>query len=160
MTKEIEQTCKTHIKYTEKGEHLHTALAAAGLSLYELDGIWHTDDNVDAVQAFIDNYSPTVETLMTRVNSTFESLMMGLTSEYTEAEVNSWSKQESEARKGGGPMTEAIASARGISLFDLCNKILSKADSYAARSGTLIGTKQLLEECIKAGGASTDWPAS
>lgn len=43
------------IRYIEKGEGLHEAIAAAGHALYQRDGEWIADDEA-AVQSIIDAY--------------------------------------------------------------------------------------------------------
>lgn len=45
------------ITYTEKGAGLHAAVAAAGHTLWQLDGEWLSSDDA-AVQAIIDAYDP------------------------------------------------------------------------------------------------------
>lgn len=45
------------INYTEKGEGLHRAVAAAGHFLECRDGVWRSSNDV-AVQAIIDSYDP------------------------------------------------------------------------------------------------------
>ena len=44
------------IAYIEKCYGLHEAIAAAGLRLTEVDGVWQADDEA-AVQAIIDTYA-------------------------------------------------------------------------------------------------------
>ena len=44
------------IAYIEKGYGLHAAIAAAGLRLTEVDGVWQADDE-KAVQAIIDTFA-------------------------------------------------------------------------------------------------------
>lgn len=44
------------IAYIEKGYGLHAAIAAAGLRLTEVDGVWQADDEA-AVQAIIEAYA-------------------------------------------------------------------------------------------------------
>lgn len=45
------------INYTERGYDLHLAVAAAGKSLMEIDGVWVASDDVK-VQAIIDAFDP------------------------------------------------------------------------------------------------------
>lgn len=49
------------ITYIEKGPGLYQAIAAAGHSLYEIDGHWVASDDA-AVQAIIDSYVEPAET--------------------------------------------------------------------------------------------------
>lgn len=49
------------ITYIEKGPGLYQAIAAAGHSLYEIDGQWVASDDA-AVQAIIDSYVEPAET--------------------------------------------------------------------------------------------------
>ena len=71
-------------------------------------------------------------------------------------EVQSWGKQEQEARalladpSAATPLLTAIAAARGVPLLLLAGKIIDKADAYAAFTGALIGTRQALEDRLAA----------
>ena len=146
------------INYTEKGLELHEAVAAAGLSLYELDGVWVTDHDPVEVQAFIDAYQPDPLAWLPAINAKCEELMSLVKQGYPDSEVESWSKQETEARAGGGPLTDALAQARGIPAALLREKIIQKSDAFAVYSGQIIGMRQALEDRVLAGEIGVVWP--
>ena len=84
-------------------------------------------------------------------NQLFNSLIGQVKTTYPDTEVESWAKQEKEAREyladnsSQALLVRSIATSRGVSLEYLANKIVEKSDLYAAYVGNLIGTRQLLE---------------
>ena len=48
------------------------------------------------------------------------------------------------------PLLSALAEARGISLPDLVERVLAKADAFAVASGSIIGQRQALEDRLDA----------
>jgi len=80
---------------------------------------------------------------------------------YTEEERDSWSMQEAEARAlqtdpaAPTPLLSAIATARGISVADLANIVITKAAQYATLAGTAFGTRRVLLAAITAATDST-----
>lgn len=93
---------------------------------------------------------------MSEVNAAFENAMLSVRSEYTESEIMSWAKQESEARKWlrdntyTTPLIDLIADARGLDKLDLINKVVLKADQYAYATGVAVGRRQQLEDQVNA----------
>lgn len=94
--------------------------------------------------------SPAQATQLAMINAQCAATLSQITAGYPADEMQSWSKQEAEARAGGGPLIEALATARGMALPELIEKILAKADLFAAASGQIIGTRQRYEDQIKA----------
>ncbi|MEB0133770.1 hypothetical protein QN362_00325 [Actimicrobium sp. CCC2.4] len=84
------------------------------------------------------------------INSQCTSTLGQITASYPADEMQSWSKQEQEARAGGGPLIEALSAARGVTLADLIGRIIAKADAFAVASGQTIGNRQRCEDEIKA----------
>ena len=84
-------------------------------------------------------------------NTMFNGLIGQVKTTYPDTEVESWAKQEKEAREyladnsSQALLVRSIATSRGVSLDYLANKIVEKSDLYAAYVGNLIGTRQLLE---------------
>lgn len=79
---------------------------------------------------------------------------------YPADEVQSWDKQESEARayKSSGsvaatPLLSALSTARGVALSDLADRVIKNADAFAAAAGAIIGKRQKYEDQV---GAATD----
>ena len=81
-----------------------------------------------------------------------------LRQDYPDSEVLSWDKQEAEARAGGGPLIQALATARGIPLEVLIDRILEKSQRFAVASGAIIGQRQRIEDQIQAGARTYEWP--
>lgn len=103
------------------------------------------------------------------INQRCSALLGAVMSGYPPDEVQSWSKQESEARalaiNSGAPtpLLHALAVARAIPLSDLVAKVIAKADLFAAASGTIIGQRQHCEDLIAAAATADDvaaiaWP--
>lgn len=87
-------------------------------------------------------------------NRMFDQLIGQVKVTYPPTEVESWAKQEKEAREyladntSQSILLREIAAARGVSIEWFANKVVSKADQYALVVGKLIGTRQLLEHQI------------
>jgi hypothetical protein len=87
--------------------------------------------------------------------SNFSSTISVLTTAYTQNEINSWPKQETEARayiadnNVSTPLLSQIATARGLTLTDLANRVIAKADTFAVGYGTALGDKQAVEDQIQ-----------
>ncbi|WP_352402990.1 hypothetical protein [Pyramidobacter sp.] len=90
---------------------------------------------------------------------------------YTQAEIESWSKQEQGAKDlaAGETTTEAaqfvagIATLRGIPVDTLRDKILANVTAYGQLCTAVIGTQQRLDDLIKAAQTAEDleaivWP--
>ena len=75
---------------------------------------------------------------------------------YPDDEVQSWPKQEAEARAfvsdpdAAIPLLSALCAARGVQLDELAAKVIGKADLFAAASGMAIGKRQYCEDAIAA----------
>lgn len=86
-----------------------------------------------------------------------DAILAQVKANFTEAEIESWSKQEQGAKdiQAGNTDTEAalfvaaIASRRGIETTALVSKILANVASYGALSALVIGEQQRLDDMIK-----------
>ena len=93
---------------------------------------------------------------LAEINAACQHALEGLTATYPERELVSFDKQESEARaymvdeKAQTPLLYALATARGISLDDLAQRVIAKADAFAVASGTIIGQRQAMEDRLEA----------
>lgn len=96
---------------------------------------------------------------LTYLNNSSSSAIQDITSKYPDFERLSWVDQESEAKAwitwnvGGQVGTEPttptltpICTIRGITLEDLCSRVVTKASSYRAAVAEVIGKRQLLED--------------
>lgn len=84
-----------------------------------------------------------------------DSILVG----YPQAEIDSFYRQEKEAltkkanQNAETPMLSSIALSRGVSLDDLVDKVLEKAELFASIMGGIIGQRQKFED--RALGAET-----
>lgn len=103
------------------------------------------------------------------INKTCTDLLAAVKAGYPDAEVESWSKQESEARAyvadntAATPLLTALSTAREVPLPDLAARVIEKADLFATASGEIIGTRQRCEDLIMAATSSDavtaiSWP--
>ena len=103
-------------------------------------------------------YVPPVPTLdeakvakLSEINAAADRAIATLTATYPDREISTFDKQESEARAyaadptASTPLLSALAKARSISLPDLVERVLTKADAFAVASGSIIGQRQALE---------------
>ena len=108
-------------------------------------------------------YVPPVPTLeevktakLSEINAAADRAIATLTATYPDREISTFDKQESEARAyaadptASTPLLSALAQARGISLPDLVERVLAKADAFAVASGSIIGQRQALEDRLDA----------
>jgi hypothetical protein len=93
---------------------------------------------------------------MRQVNAFYASRLSDIRATYPPDEVTSWAKQEGEARAWTAdnaaptPLLSAITTARGVPFALLVEKVIEKADLFAAESGRLIGARQQAEDRINA----------
>ena len=108
-------------------------------------------------------YVPPVPTLeqtkaakLSEINKAADAAIATLTATYPDRELTTFDKQEAEARAyaadatASTPLLSALAEARGISLPDLVERVLAKADAFAVASGSIIGQRQALEDRLDA----------
>lgn len=100
------------------------------------------------------------------LNVACDAAVTQLMVKYPEAEVLSWPQQIKEAEavlvKGAeaqAPMLEAIASARGLTVDDLAQRVLAKMQAYSHLSGALFGARQAAEDAIEAAAELADLDA-
>lgn len=93
---------------------------------------------------------------LSEINAACQIALESLTPTYPERELTTFDKQESEARAyladttASTPLLSALAAARGIELADLVQRVIAKADAFAAASGAIIGQRQALEDRLDA----------
>lgn len=96
------------------------------------------------------------------INSKCQLALNAITLTYPDKELLTFNKQEQEARaylSGDTSVNtdhiKAIADGRGISLEELTQKIIIKADAFSVISGTLIGMRQKYEDQLESLDKST-----
>lgn len=143
----------------------------AGKRYRPLNGAWIEEDAPDSAGA---QPFPTTETAdevagnkRAGINHAAEVELSALIASYPAGEVASWPQQTSEATalqqalaaKGAlldseiqaiAPLLHAIATARGIPVTELANRVLAKVQQFSIVSGQIIGKRQALEDAIAA----------
>lgn len=102
-------------------------------------------------------FSTLVSAKRNEIWSAGDVILATVKANYTEAEIESWSKQEQGAKdiKSGNTETDAalfvtsIAQNRGIETNILVEKILNNVKNYGALSSKVIGEQQRLDDLIK-----------
>ena len=86
-----------------------------------------------------------------------DAILAQVKANFTQAEIESWSKQEQGAKDiqaeetttEAAQFVAAIAQARGLEVSVLVTKILANVASYGALSAAVIGEQQRLDDLIK-----------
>ena len=88
------------------------------------------------------------------LNAGCERVLSTLTASYPPGELQSWPQQVKEAAdlsadpQAATPLLSAIATARGLTIEVLVERVLVKAEAYAQLSGSAIGRRQALEDLL------------
>lgn len=96
------------------------------------------------------------------INTACDAALAILTTTYPERELLTFERQEREARaliagdRSDIAHITAIADARGITVDELAQKIIAKADTFSVLSGTLIGHRQALETQVEQASTKED----
>ena len=103
---------------------------------------------------------PTLEeakaTKLTEINSACDAILNAATATYPETEVLTFDQQLMEAQAytadntASVPLLTALATARGIELADLVQRVIAKSNAFTRLSGYVIGQRQALEDRLDA----------
>lgn len=91
-----------------------------------------------------------------RINSAYEAAVSQLVAGYPQHEIDSWAKQEAEARawlkdnSAPTPWIDSAATTRGIPKPEFIAKVIEQADALAPMHGALSGKRQYLRDAIDA----------
>lgn len=91
---------------------------------------------------------------LNRHNIEYEKKVAALTAGVPYSEIQTWTKQEAEARAyladdtSSTPLIDSLAATRGVDKDVLVGKIIAKADAYAVAIGRLTGLRQKVEDEI------------
>ena len=97
----------------------------------------------------------TLESELITLYNEYSNKIANLTIDIPSYEIQTWDKQEQEAREfvcnnlADTPLIDSICIARGIDKSTFCDKVLDKAMIYTQAVGTLIGERQIKEKNIK-----------
>lgn len=93
---------------------------------------------------------------LTEINAACDAALAALTSSYPSSELLTFDKQEAEARalladpEASTPFLTPLATARGMAVEELAQKVIAKADAFTTASGHVIGLRQKDEDRLKA----------
>jgi hypothetical protein len=165
------------INYTEKGNGLHNAIAAAGLSLWQEGNAWKTGPGQEsAVQAIIDSYTLAQAKAVKKAQSLAiaKSLRDKVVAAISPGEMASWPIKRDEALRysqtgnaADAPLLSMEAQARGITLAAMMTRVASNAASFAAAEAAIGGAdgrhrdaidKLLRFEDVADYNLNTGWP--
>lgn len=144
------------IQYIEKGYGLHQMLAAQGIELRNVDGVWVSNIPHEQLNQLISDYNPWPFEKAKKISElceAFEERVEALLADVPKSERDSFSVQLSEAQAYPSTFPKGLsilATARGLSLEALVNKVLIKADLYNTQYFTLQAKKDALEDVVKA----------
>lgn len=118
-----------------------------------LNGQWHISAEAQATLD-IEQVEQFKKRLIHQIAEKTDRLKSAVLVGYPQAEIDSFYRQESEARawvvnnNAATPMLSAIAENRGVSLAILAQKVIEKADLVSTVIGHIIGTRQGFEDRI------------
>ena len=145
------------IQYTEKGIGLHAAIARAGHSLRQENGVWISSDDA-AVQAIIDGYTLAKAKALKQAEISLhaKSLRDKVVSTISAGEMASWPIKLAEASAFAAnpatptPMLSAEASIRGITVADIVGKVGNNATGFAGLEAQIGGIDGMHRDAVAA----------
>lgn len=145
------------------GSNLPTDVVELSMQDYETAMARPLGYSFDFVDGAIVVIAPPPQTLeqikaekLAELNASFSQAIGTIKAGYPPEEIESWAKQESEARAlvagtaKNPPLLTAMALARGIDVMNLAARVIANADAWIALSGTLIGKRQAYEDQVVA----------
>lgn len=119
------------------------------------NGAWQISSEAE-ITLKNEQFTQTQHTLIRRIADKTDRLKADVLVGYPQAEIDSFYRQEAEARAwqadntADTSMLSAIATARGVPLAVLAVKVIEKADAVSVIMGKLIGKRQQFEDRILA----------
>lgn len=99
---------------------------------------------------------PKTAAALNRINAAYQAAIAAMNAGYPKDEIESWPKQEAEARAWlsdpsvATPWMDGAATGRGISKPQLAAKIMDRVNRFAVEHGQLTGKRQKLRDQITA----------
>jgi hypothetical protein len=143
------------------GYGLTLHLEKLGYSLRQRGTEWHLDGVLSEAeaQAAIDSYNPwpaEKAAKIAEVDTDFSAATDSLTAGWPQHEIQTWSKQEAEARALAAnpatptPMLATIAATRGLTVPELAQRVIRDADAFTAASAYYIGLRHKARQQVQA----------
>lgn len=94
-------------------------------------------------------------TKLSEINAACDAILDSAVSSYPQSEILTFDQQVEEVRTyqqtgnpASAPLLSALAGARGISLDELCLRVITKRAQFSTLSGIIIGQRQHLEDVL------------
>lgn len=146
------------INYIEKGYSMHQWLAGQGIQLSQRDGVWIANATDEQVNQLIADYNPWPAEKAAKfeeIDEAFSVATNGLTAGWPQHEIQTWSKQEAEARTLASnqsaltPMLSTIAATRGLTVHDLAQRVIRDADAFTNASAYYVGLRHKARKLVQ-----------
>lgn len=147
------------IQYIEKGYSMHLWLANQGVHLMQRGTEWVTNIPAEQLNELIAGYNPwpaEKAAKFAEIDADFESAISSLTAGWPQHEIQTWGKQEAEARAlvanplAPTPMLSMIASTRGLSVLELAQRVIRDADAFTTASAYYVGVRHKTRQLVQA----------
>lgn len=147
------------INYIEKGYLMHEWLAERGVYLSQRNGVWAANTPDEQANQLIAEYNPwpaEKAAKFAEIDADFETSVSSLTAGWPQHEIQTWSKQESEARAfvansvASTPMLATIASTRGLTVAELAQRVIRDADAFTNASAIYVGLRHKARQRVQA----------
>lgn len=128
-----------------------------GYEIYVVDG------RLEWRSIFVNDFATAKKSKLQEINLKADYVLYYIIQDYPASEMSSWYKQELEAKlfkldpvNHPSVLIENIASARGMDVNDLVDKILLKANLFSKLSGMVFGRRQKYEDDLGKATEMTD----
>lgn len=147
------------INYQERGYAMHEWLEKQGVRLSHVDGVWIANVPDEQVNQLIAEYNPwpaEKAAKFAEIDADFEAAVSALTAGWPQHEIQTWSKQESEAREftlnnaTPTPMLATIAATRGLTVSELAQRVIRDADAFTNASAYYVGLRHKARQRVQA----------
>lgn len=146
------------INYVEKGYSMHQWLASQGVELWQRGFDWVSNVPDETVNALIEQYNPwpaEKAAKFAEIDADFEAAVSALTAGWPQHEIQTWSKQEAEARalaadsSSPTPMLATIAATRGLTVAELAQRVIRDADAFTNASAYYVGLRHKARQMVQ-----------
>lgn len=142
------------------GYGLTVHLQSLGYSLLQRGSEWHLGgaNSQSEAQAAIDSYNPwPVEKAnkLAEIDADFSAATDNLTAGWPPHEIQTWNKQESEARAYAAdpfsltPMLSSISTTRGLTIAELAQRVIRDADAFTNASAHYVGMRHKARQQVQ-----------
>lgn len=143
------------------GYGLTEYVESLGYSLCQRGTAWHLDGAVTEAeaQAIIDLYNPwpaEKARKLAEIDIDFNAATDGMTAGWPQHEIQTWNKQEAEARafivdpNTPTPMLSTIAATRGLTVAELAQRVIRDADAFTTASAYYVGLRHQARQLVNA----------